>query len=515
VLIGDLPRRNRKLYPNRVAVIEGQVQLTFTEFDQRINRLANALLSFGLKRGDRVAVLYGNGFRYLELYFATAKVGLTIVPLNYRLVLPELTGIIEESQPSLLFFGKDYLETVRVLQQQFPQLQVVCIDEEIPGTKNYESLIAGFADEDPMIPIHEDDLAVLGYTGGTTGRPKGVMTTHRNVITNCFQTALAMGFTSDDRFLSVAPLFHAGGATGFLRLSLVGGSNVILNSSDPDVILQHIQDFNVTHTMLVPSLLHRILEKADLSRYDLSSLKCIMYGTAPMPLETLKKAMDTFKCGFAQIYGSTETFTTMAVLTSKDHALFKESQSKRLSSAGQPVCGLEVKIVDNNGQELPRGEIGEIVVRGHNVMKGYWKQPEVTSEVLRDGWYFTGDVGWLDDEFYLYVVDRKKDMIISGGENIYSKEVEDALLKHPAVSECAVIGVPDEEWGESVKAYVILKPGMFVPEQELIEHCKQHLASYKKPRFIEYVEDLPRSASGKVLKNKLRESSRQGLAQHA
>ena len=514
MLIGDLPRRNRKLYPNRVAVIDGQVQLTFTEFDGRINRLANAILSFGLKQGDRVAVLYANGYRYLELYFATAKAGMVIIPLNYRLVFSELSVILEESQPELLFFGKDYWDTVQALRRRFPELQLVCIDEEMPGVTDYESLIAGFADEDPMIAIREDDLAVLGYTGGTTGRPKGVMTTHRNVVINCFQTALALGFTADDRFLSVAPLFHAGGVTGSLRFSLVGGSNVILNSSDPDVILRHIQDFGVTHLLLVPSLLHRILEKADLSRYDLSSLKCIIYGTAPMHLETLKKAMDTFQCGFAQTYGSTETFTTISVLTPKDHAMFKESQTEKLLSAGQPVCGLEVKIVDNNGREVPRGEIGEIVVRGPNVMKGYWRQPEITAEALRDGWYFTGDIGRLDDQSYLYVVDRKKDMIISGGENIYSKEVEDALLKHPAVSECAVIGVPDEVWGESVKAFVILKPGMSVPEHELIEHCKRHLASYKKPRFIEFVEDLPRSGSGKVLKNKLREAVRQNQTQH-
>ncbi|MTW87431.1 long-chain-fatty-acid--CoA ligase [Virgibacillus dakarensis] len=507
VLIGDIPRRNSKLYPDKVAIIDGDVQMTYFYFNQRINSLANAVLSSGLRKGNRIAVLFKNGFQYLELYFAAAKAGTPIVPINFRVAEQELLEILLDSDPEILFFGEEFYPLVLNIKHKAVKIkQYICIEKSIQSTASYEDFIRNSPTTEPNILVNEDDIAILGYTGGTTGLPKGVMTTHRNVVTNCFQTALDMKFHSGHRFLCVSPLFHAGGSTGFLRFSLVGGSNVIVNSSNPTQILRYIEEYNVTHTLLVPALILRFLQMPEIHDYNLSSLECIMYGTAPMPLEPLKKALNTFNCDFAQVYGSTETFTAISLLLQSDHVRNgSEKEIERMKSAGRQVCGVEIKISDEHGKEVQVNETGEILVKGKNVMKGYWRRPELTSNVLRDGWYHTGDIGKMDELGYVYIVDRKKDMIISGGENIYPREVENVLFTHPAVTDCAVIGIPDESWGESVKALVVLKEGIDLTKGDLINYCKKHLASYKKPRSIEFVSTLNRTATGKIQKNKIRD----------
>lgn len=513
MLVGDIPWRNAGLYPNKAALIEGKTAFTFSQFNKRVNHLGNALLGLGLNKGDRIAVLNHNCYQYIELYFACAKTGMPMVPLNYRYNPIELIFVMKDSGAKIIFFGKDYAALIEGIKKELPELQYsICIDEEFPESRSYEGLISMASEEEPDVPIEEEDVAILGYTGGTTGKPKGVMTTHRNIITSCYNTALERTLTCNAIFLNVPPLFHAGGANSMFAFSLVGGTNVVLNSFSVDSLSRTIEQFRITHLVLVPTMILMLTEHAPAKAHDLSSLKAIYYGTAPISVEPLRKAMKLLKCDFSQTYGMTETFVPVSILKPEDHVLEGNAEDyKRMSSGGREVMGVKVKIVDPDGREVKTGEIGEIVVKGKNVMKGYWNQPELTAEVLKDGWFYTGDMGRMDELRYIYIVDRKKDMIISGGENIYAKEVEDVLSTHPAVAQAVVIGVPDAIWGEAVKALVIRKKGAEVSESELINYCKDRLASYKKPKSIEFVEDFPRSTAGKVLKRDLREKYWKGM----
>ena len=512
MLVGDIPIRNAGFYPNKTAIIEGKDKFTFTQFNERVNRLGNAILGLGLVKGDRIAVLNHNCYQYLELYFASAKIGIPIVPLNYRVNLNELMYVLSDSGARSIFFGKDYLPPVEKLRKENIRVDhFICIDKAIPGMKNYEEMISRSSATEPLVPIHEEEMAILGYTGGTTGKPKGVMTTHRNIITSCYNTALERALPSDAVFLNVPPLFHAGDANSMFAFSFIGATNAIIHSSNIDVILKTIEEYKITHLIFVPTMMLSLLEHPNVEAYDLRSLKAIFYGTAPLSVAPLKKAMKILNCAFSQTYGMTETFVPISILKPEDHLLEGSPEEvQRMSSAGREVMGVQVKIVDDHGGEVTIGQIGEIVAKGNNVMKGYWNQPEMTEQVLKDGWLHTGDMGRMDQHRYLYIVDRKKDMIISGGENIYAKEVEDVLSSHPAVAQVAVIGVPDNKWGEAVKALVIKKRGAEVSEEELIGFCKTRLASYKKPKSIEFVKDFPKSTAGKVLKRELREEYWQG-----
>jgi long-chain acyl-CoA synthetase len=463
-------------------------------------------------KGDRIAVLHHNCYQYIELYFASAKIGTPIVPLNYRYNPNEILYVMIDSGAKMIFFGKEYLSTINIIKKEITSVEhFICINDSLPGMKNYEEIISMASDIEPVLTLDEEDIAILGYTGGTTGKPKGVMTTHRNIITSCYNTALERLLTPNDTHLIIHPIFHAGGANSMFAFSFVGAANVILNASNIDIILKTIQEYKISHLMLVPTMILSIIERPNIESYDLSSLKTIYYGTAPISIEPLKKAISLFKRNFSQTYGMTETFVPISILKPEDHKLAGGPEDdKRMSSAGREVMGVKVKIVDNNGRELERGEIGEIVVKGKNVMKGYWNQPELTKEVLKDGWLHTGDMGKMDELRYIYIVDRKKDMIISGGENIYAKEVEDVLSSHPAVAVAVVIGVPDDKWGEAVKGLVIKKKGAEVSEEELISFCKSRLASYKKPKSIEFMIEFPKSTAGKVLKRELRQKYWEG-----
>lgn len=512
MLVGDIPRRNAGLYPHKTAVIQGDTRISFAQFNERVNRLANGILGLGAAKGDRVAILHQNCHQYIELYFALAKIGTPAVPLNYRYNPKEISYVVQDSGAKMIFFGKEYLSTIEALQKEIRSLEhCICINDTLPAMLNYEGFIAASPAAEPVVSLDEEDIAVLGYTGGTTGRPKGVMTTHRNIITSCYNTSLERLLIPDDRHLIIHPIFHAGGANSMFAFSFIGGTNVILNTTHIDTILRTIQAHRINHVMFVPTLMLSVIEHPNLGSYDLSSLKTIYYGTAPISTELLKKAMSLFSCNFSQTYGLTETFVPVSILKPQDHTLRGGPEGeKRMSSAGREVMGVQVKIVDSQGREVERGQIGEIVVKGKNVMRGYWNQPELTREVLQDGWLFTGDMGRMDELRYLYIVDRKKDMIISGGENIYAKEVENVLSSHPCVAEAVVIGVPDEKWGEAVKGLVIKKRGADVSEEELISFCKSRLASYKKPKSIEFMDLFPKSAAGKVLKRDLRQKYWEG-----
>jgi long-chain acyl-CoA synthetase len=391
------------------------------------------------------------------------------------------------------------------LRKDAPAIEhFICINARLSGTENYDEIILGSHAGEPARSIDENDVVVLGYTGGTTGKPKGVMTTHRNLITSCYNTVVERELSSRDIFLNALPVFHAGGANSMFAFAFLGATNVFMSASSIETILQTVEAHRVTDFVLVPTQIMSLLENPNVGKYDLSSIKAIYYGTAPISVEPLKKLMRLMKCKFSQTYGMTETFVPISILKPEDHVVEGDPEAvRRLGSAGRAVMGVKVKIVDNSDREVETGQVGEIVVSGKNVMKGYWNLPELTREVLKDGWLHTGDMGKMDELGYLYVVDRKKDMIISGGENIYAKEVEDVLSSHPEVSHAVVIGVPDEKWGEAVKGLVIREKGSRVSEEELIDFCKSRLASYKKPRSIEFMEEFPKSTAGKVLKREL------------
>jgi long-chain acyl-CoA synthetase len=506
MLISDIPRKNARLYAGRIALIDGDVKITFSEFNQRVNCLANAILNLGLSKGDRVAVLSENAYQYMELYFACAKAGIPIVPLNYRSAGEELAYVINDSNAKLIFFGGRYLPVVKEIKNQCSSvIGLISINEEISNLLFYENLIKNSSDGEPDVKVEEGDIVVLGYTAGTTGRPKGVMTTHKNLVSSCFNTAVGMGIKPGMIYLNVPPMFHAGDAMAMFAFFFVGSTNITLSAFSPEAVMKTIEQQCVTHALLVPAMILAILRYPQLSNFNIKSLECIIYGTAPMPMEPLKKAIQILQCKFIQVYGATETFVPVSILSSEDHVLQGTlEQSRRMASAGREVIGVEVKIVDNDDKEVPIGEMGEVIVRGDNVMKGYWNLPELTGETLRNGWYHTGDIGKMDEDRYVYIVDRKKDMIISGGENIYPQEIEDVLFQHPDVAEAAVIGIPDDTWGEAIKALVVKKAGSTVTEAELLEYCKQNLASFKKPRSVEFVNNLPRSTAGKVLKYEIR-----------
>lgn len=507
MLLGYIPRRNAKIRPHRIAVVDKDVRLTFFEQNARINRLANALHSLGIRKGDRVAVLNHNCYQYIEAYFAAAKIGAPLVPLNFRMPANELQYILDDSGAKLLIVGDTYLSVANELRATSHNIEhFVCFDATRSGYYSYESLLDAASVAEPQATVQEDDIFVLGYTGGTTGRPKGVMITHKNVISSCFNVVMPLSLNPEASLLNVAPIFHAGGAMVMLCFAFVGGANYMGTSSAPVEILKCIDAEKITHTLIVPSVMTTLLQELTRSQFNLSSLKCIFYGTAPIPFETLNAAMKMFGCSFCQVYGATETFVPMTMLLPEDHVQDGSPlQKERLTSAGTEVFGVEIKVVDGDDNELPIGQAGEIVARGDNIMKGYWNLESLTEKTLRNGWYHTGDIGKIDEHGYVYILDREKDMIISGGENIYPREVEMVLERHPGVAYCAVIGVPDEQWGESVKALIVKKPGQEVDANTLLHLCQTHLAGYKKPRSIEFRGNLPMSAVGKILKHEIRE----------
>ena len=512
MLLQDLLRRNAKLFPYKTAVVFQNHRFSFQELQERTNRLANGLRGLGVQPGDRVAVLLNNCHQYVELYFAIPKAGAIITPLNYRLAGSELSWIVNNAGANTLIFQESYLPAVKEIQAEIKSVHhYICTQGNHAGLVNYEELIAQSPSEEPEMDGHEEDVMSIFYTSGTTGKPKGAMLTHRNIISNAQVINIEQKIRAGDMFLIVSPLYHTIAPACMYAHMYRGNTNVAIDQFDPQLMLEVIEKERVTHIFLVPSMIIFTLEYPGVGNYDLSSLRMIWYGGSPMPANRIKQAMEIFGCELGQGFGMTEIGPCfVSVLSPEDHILKAPEQEKRLTSTGRNYSNTEVKIVDDEDQEVPIGTVGEICVRGPNVMKGYWRRPQESAEALKDGWFHTGDLGRLDEEGFLYVVDRKKDMIISGAENIYSAEVENALSGHPAVLEVAVIGVPDEKWGEAVKAVVALREGMKATEEELIEHCKQRLASYKKPKSVDFMERLPRNVMGKVLKTELREKYWQG-----
>ena len=511
----------KKTFGKHEATVCGNHRHTWIEFDQRTDYLARSLASLNVKRGDRVAVLMLNCHRYMELYYACARLGAAIVPLNIRLARPEIVFILNDSGTKLLVVdktfapyttGRDTYETIQEIVYAANEG-----DEAPQGTHHYEELVKKgiqlpSADEE----MHDDDLSGLFYTGGTTGRAKGVMLSHSNIVSNAIHVAIAAGYNDRDTYLHTAPMFHMGNTGSAFALTLVGARNVFNPMFNPVHFMQTVQDEKVTLTFIVPTMFNAILNHPDNGKYDLSSLRRLTYGASPMPTELLKKGLQRYGQIFAQGYGMTETSPLLTGLDVTDHILDgTPEQVRRLASAGKEVAGVEVRVVNAKGEDVQPGEIGEIIARGPNIMMGYWNMPEATAAAIVDGWMHTGDLATVDDENYIFIIDRAKDMIISGGENIYSVEVENALYTHPAVLEAAAIGIPHPMWGEAVHAVVVLKPGMSVSEEDIINHTRALIAGYKVPRSVEFApEALPKSGAGKILKRNLRDKHWQGQSRN-
>ena len=492
------------------AVVCGTTRYTWDEVDQRTDALARGLASLGVQRGDRVSVLMLNCHRYLELYYACARMGAVIVPLNIRLARPEIVFILNDSESKALVVDHTFAPHASG-RESFPTVaSIVYIGDETPaGMINYEDVVSkgSHMQESVDQAMEDDDLAGLFYTGGTTGRAKGVMLSHKNIVSNAMHVIMAAAFNEKDTYLHAAPMFHLADAGGTFALTMVGARHAFIPMFNPELVLQTIAQEKVTLVTLVPTMINMVLNHPNAANYDLSSLKRLTYGASPMPLELLKKGLNTWGQVFSQGYGLTEAAPLLTGLDAWDHQPDgSPSQARRLTSVGREVLGVEVRVVNADGSDVQPGEIGEIVARGPNIMQGYWRMPEATAAALVDGWLHTGDLATVDEENYIYIVDRAKDMIISGGENIYSIEVENALYTYPAVLEAAVIGIPDERWGEAVHAVVVLKPGMQASAEDLIEHTRTQIAGYKVPRSLEFLPDpLPKSGAGKILKRDLRE----------
>lgn len=475
--------------------------VTYAQLRMRAFQVANGLIASGVRPGDRVAYLAKNSTAYYELLFGVAAAGAVLVPINWRLAPPEIAWILSDSGAAALFVGPEFEDAARAIAESCPALRTIVT---LPG---YAAWRDAWAAEEPGVPVDPDDVVVQLYTSGTTGKPKGAMLSHRALL--IFRSLRPEDqpewnrWTDDDVGLIVMPQFHIGG-TGFgLQTICAGATGLVMTEFDAGRILDFIEKEGLSKIFTVPSAMQLILRHPRARAVDYGRIRTMVYGASPIPLELLREAMQVFGCGFVQQYGMTETCGTICALPPEDH---HPDGNLRMKSAGKPLPGVEIRILGPNGADLPAGEIGEIAIRTPTLMRGYWNQPEATAAAITpDGYFLSGDAGSLDADGYLYIQDRVKDMIVSGGENVYPAEVEAVLWEHPAIQEVAVIGVPDEKWGEAVKAIVVPAAGATCEPDAIIAWARQRLAGFKLPKSIDFVDALPRNASGKILRRELRE----------
>ncbi len=493
--------------PDKIATACGDRSRSWREMRDRVSRLASGLQELGLERGDRVAILSMNSDRYLETYFATWWGGFAVVPMNVRWSAAENAYSLNDSGARVLLVDAAFAPMVPAIQSETEhELTLVYLDDEDrPDVMlAYETLIA---DATPVADaeMHGDDLAGIFYTGGTTGFPKGAMLSHQSLWCNGVFIAKHFRIESEDGYLHAAPMFHLADGAGSWGSSMAGATHYFIPSFAPGLAIAEIEARRPTHVLLVPTMIGMMLDDPGFSAERLASLKHLMYGASPMPEGLLRRTLKELpQVGLIQGYGQTELGPIVSTLPPEDHVT-EGPHAGRLRSAGRAVYGLQVRIVDDDGKDLPNGQVGEIAVKGPHTMLGYWNKPEQTATALKDGWVHTGDGAYRDDDGYLYIVDRLKDMIVTGGENVFSAEVESAISTHPGVAAVAVIGVPSEKWGEAVHAIVVPKEGETPSEEEIIAHCRERIANYKLPRSVELrSEPLPLSGAGKVLKRELR-----------
>jgi long-chain acyl-CoA synthetase len=506
--LGEVARYHHEVRPDATALVfEGRVT-SFAAFDRHTDQVANALLAEGLMKGDRVAYVGKNSDHYFELLFGAAKAGVVLAPIGWRLAPREIAYILGDAEARMVFVGPELIAHVRdVAELILDQPTLIAMEDNDYGHPEFVAWRDAAAGERPDAEITGPDIAVQLYTSGTTGRPKGAMLTHDNILGPRRLAAQAdmdwNRWGPDDVSLVAMPVAHIGG-TGWGVVGLVNGAKgVVAREFDPTKVLDFIEKDRVSKMFMVPAALQIVVRLPRARQVDYSRLSHILYGAAPIPLDLLRECLEVFGCGFVQQYGMTETTGTVVYLPPRDH---DPAGNARMRSAGLPMPGVELKVLGADGQSLPPGEVGEVAVRSPANMAGYWKLPEATAETLAaDGWLRTGDAGYIDADGYLFIHDRVKDMIISGGENIYPAEVENAVHGHPHVAEVAVIGVPDDTWGEAVKAVVTLKPGAPADPADIIAFARTRIAGFKAPKSIDFVDALPRNASGKILRRELRD----------
>jgi acyl-CoA synthetase (AMP-forming)/AMP-acid ligase II len=510
MIFGDLITRNARRYPDIDGIIFEDKRFTWKQANERVNQCVRSLRRMGVSKGDRVAILSGNCHQYWECYCAGGKSGIILVPLNYRLVGRELIYILNNSEANTIIMGPDYVNTVLSIKSDLKHIRNMIIFAEPQGNIwGYEELLKKESTEEPDCSVNESDLFWIMYTSGTTGLPKGVMINHKNVLTDALDDMLAYRMKKDDALLVTPPLYHAAGTAISYSAMYVGAKIIFMTKWDAEKTRELIEREKVTASWWNSAMLTDLLKSPSLQRRDHRTLRSIMYAGSPMPVELLKRAFPVFGKIFWGLYGLTENTSSATHLPIEEHFTEgPEHKVARLYSVGKELISIHVRVVNELMKDVKPGEVGEIVIKGDTVMQGYWNNPEATKEAIRDGWLLTGDLARVDEEGYIYIIDRKKDMIISGGENIYSKEVEDVINSHPSVLESAVIGVEDPKWIESVMAIVVLLPNKKLTGEELIDFCKKNLASYKKPRYVEFMDSLPRNPSGKVLKGALRKKYR-------
>ncbi len=498
--------RHALLRPDKEAyVYEGQ-RLNYVDYNARVNSLIHALGKMGAGKGDSIGILSWNCLDYAIVYGAAMKGGYLLSRFNPRLGAEELDYLINYSEATTLFVGPEMFKVVATIRPKLKRVKhFIALEEPAEGMDYFEDMLGKYPGDEPDVSVDEDDGLFIIYTSGTTGVPRGAVYTHREAWDDCRTYIINQSIQPDDRHIQVSPMFHIAGDTMVRSLIYIGACNIITKNFDAETTLRLIQEEKVTHISIVPTHLIAMMAVPDLKKYDLSSLKFIWYGGSPMPLEVVKKGLETFGPIFGQGYGQSESGPAITHLPKEDHDVIGKPEERRLASVGQPDIGVQVRIVDDKGKDVAPDEMGEIIVRSKHIMREYWKKPEDTRQTIVNGWLHTGDIGCYDEAGYIYIVDRKKDMIITGGENVFPREVEEVLYRHPSVQEAAVIGIPDPYWVEKVHAVVSTKKGANCTAEELIALCKQNLASYKAPKSVEFMDALPKNAAGKIMKRELRE----------
>ncbi|MBI1402841.1 MAG: long-chain-fatty-acid--CoA ligase [Porphyrobacter sp.] len=505
----DIVAEHARAQGEVIAFTYAQEEISFAALDEGANRVANGLAALGVKPGERVAFLGKNHPLYFEALVGAARIGAVMTPVNWRLAAPEVAYILDNSQARVVFVGEGFAAMIDQVRGDVPQVEeVIGIDApEFAGT-DYRTWRDGFPATPPAHKVKPEDDALQLYTSGTTGKPKGAVMTHGSILSS--RDAKANGEAMrqwqepipGDVTLLAMPCFHISGTGTGIGTMVAGTNAIVLPEYDPTRALDLIANYNISKIFLVPAAIQILLNHPRVNEVDFSRLKYVTYGASPIPLELMREAMRVLGCGFVQMYGMTETSGTIVALDPEDHV---PEGSPKMRSVGKPLAGVEIRIIDEEGNDVPTGTVGEIATRSSKNMRGYWNNPEATAATIdAEGWLRTGDAGYLDEDGYLYIHDRVKDMIISGGENVYPAEVENALYSHPAVADVAVIGVPDAKWGEAVKACVVVKAGESLTEAELIAHARQHIAGYKCPKSVDFIPALPRNPSGKILRRELR-----------
>ncbi len=510
LLVDDFLQRPATLYPQKTAIVDGDLRFTYAQFAERVNRLSNALLGLGLQQGDRVCILSPNSHFFLESFYATAQVGLILVPLNYRLIPEEHEYIIDHAGVKAVLVDYEYVGIVDSIRERLPKVEhwIVAAYEpgDYPGWTDWNTMVAAASADAPERPERdENDIVSINYTSGTTARPKGVMLTHRNIYINAYLLIAHLRVAHEDVELWTLPMFHCNGWGGVYALTGMGGTHVVLRAIDAETIFDLIATENVTFACMAPAVLRTILDYEDKDRHDIITQPRFTVAGAPPPAAFIQRLEQELGWHFIQLYGLTET--TPFLTSSQVDFGTEEQDYARRSRAGVAGIGVDLQLLDDAGKPVPKDNetVGEICARSNVVCKGYWEQPDETDKAIYDGYFHTGDLAVWDEVGNIHIVDRKKDVIISGGENISSPDIEDVLYRHPAVLECAVIGVPHEKWGETPKALIVLRDGDTATEEELIRFCRDNMAHFKCPTSVDFIDELPRTATGKLQKFKLRD----------